>query len=274
MDNNIIAVYGSPGSYKTTTALSLARCIASKGSNVVIVGTSTIKPLLPIAVPFESKFSGSLGKALSAIDFDRDVILKNIFMATDKIGILSYNIRENGNSYAVVSPDRMDDLFIQLRQQRGAQIIVDCTSDIVNSKLTAKAIMKNLLKRLKSTRGEGYIDVSVAVLIIMILLAGVIKIAPVFITKMTLNSYANELCREAEIAGRIGTETTARLDQLNESHPDLDPTVTWSASGNIQIGRTFSVTVSTNYDFSFFVFNTTPITISATAEGTSEVFWK
>ena len=104
MDNNIIAVYGSPGSYKTTTALSLARCIASKGSNVVIVGTSTIKPLLPIAVPFESKFGGSLGKALSAVDFDRDVILKNIFMATDKIGILSYNIRENSNSYAVVSP--------------------------------------------------------------------------------------------------------------------------------------------------------------------------
>lgn len=134
--------------------------------------------------------------------------------------------------------------------------------------------MKNLLKRLKSTRGEGYVDITIAILIIMILLAGVIKIAPVFITKMTLNSYANELCREAEIAGRIGTETTARLDRLNESHPDLAPTVTWSASGNIQIGRTFSVTVSTDYDFSFFVFNTTPITISATAEGTSEVFWK
>ena len=118
------------------------------------------------------------------------------------------------------------------------------------------------------------VDITVAVLIIMILLAGVIKIAPVFITKMTLNSYANELCREAEIAGRIGTETTARLDRLNESHPDLAPTVTWSVSGNIQIGRTFSVTVSTDYDFSFFVFNTAPITISATAEGTSEVFWK
>ena len=134
--------------------------------------------------------------------------------------------------------------------------------------------MKNLLKRLKSTRGEGYVDITVAVLIIMILLAGVIKIAPVFITKMTLNSYANELCREAEIAGRIGTETTAQLDRLNESHQGFNPTVTWSASGNIQIGRTFSVTVSTNYDFSFFVFSTIPITISATAEGTSEVFWK
>lgn len=43
---------------------------------------------------------------------------------------------------------------------------------------------------------------------------------------------------------------------------------------NIQIGNTFTVTVSTTYDFSFFVFSTTPITISATAEGTSEVFWK
>lgn len=134
--------------------------------------------------------------------------------------------------------------------------------------------MRKLLKRLKSTSGEGYIDVSVAVLVVMILLVAVIKIAPVFITKMTINNYANELCREAEIAGRIGTETNVRLERLNESHPDLNPTVTWSESGNIQIGRTFTVTVSTTYDFSFFVFNSTPITISATAEGTSEVFWK
>lgn len=134
--------------------------------------------------------------------------------------------------------------------------------------------MIKFLKRLKSTRGEGYIDIAVGTLVVMILLAAVIKIAPVFITKMTLNNYASELCREAEIAGRIGTETDTRLARLNESHPDLNPTVTWSANGNVQIGRTFTVTVSTTYDFSFFVFNTAPITISASAEGTSEVFWK
>lgn len=134
--------------------------------------------------------------------------------------------------------------------------------------------MRKLLKRLSSTRGEGYIDVSVAILVVMVLLVAVIKIAPVFITKMTLNNYANELCREAEIAGRIGSETTARLERLNESHPDLNPTVVWSDSGKIQIGSTFTVTVSVQYDFSFFVFSSAPITISATAEGTSEVFWK
>lgn len=36
--------------------------------------------------------------------------------------------------------------------------------------------MKKLLKRLSSTRGEGYIDISVAVLVVMILLVAVIKV--------------------------------------------------------------------------------------------------
>lgn len=142
MAHNIIAIYGNSGSYKTTTALSLARYIASKGSNVIIVGADMTKPLLPIAAPFESKFTGSLGKALSSVDFDRDTILKNVYMATDRIGILSYNIRENANTYAVVSQDRIDELYIQLRQQQNTDIIVDCTSDVTQSKLTAKAIIK------------------------------------------------------------------------------------------------------------------------------------
>lgn len=134
--------------------------------------------------------------------------------------------------------------------------------------------MLKILKRLSSTRGEGYVDVAVAFLVIMIMLVAVIKITPVFITKMTLNNYANELCREAEIAGRVGTETDARLERLNESNPTLNPTVVWSDTGKIQLGNTFSVTVSAEYDFSFFNFSNRPVTLTSIAEGTSEVFWK
>ena len=141
MAHKIIAVYGNSGSYKTTTALSLARYMASKGTNIILVGADTTKPLLPVAAPLESKFAGSLGKALSSVDFDRDMILKNIYMATDHVGILSYNIRENANTYAVVSQERIDDLYMQLRQQSDTDIIVDCTSDISQSKLTAKAVI-------------------------------------------------------------------------------------------------------------------------------------
>lgn len=134
--------------------------------------------------------------------------------------------------------------------------------------------MRKLLKRLRSTRGEGYIDVAIAFLVIMITFVAIIKIIPVFITKMTLNNYANELCREAEIAGRIGSETAARLERLNEDHEGLSPVVTWSKTGNVQIGETFTVTVQAEYDFSFFRFANEPVTLTSTAEGTSEVFWK
>lgn len=51
------------------------------------------------------------------------------------------NIRENANTYAVVSQERIDDLYMQLRQQSDTDIIVDCTSDISQSKLTAKAVI-------------------------------------------------------------------------------------------------------------------------------------
>ena len=133
--------------------------------------------------------------------------------------------------------------------------------------------MKKIIQRLRSTKGEGYIDVTVLVIVVMIMLCLIMNVAPVFITKMSLNNYANELAREAEIAGRIGSETNERFERLNENS-DFIPDVQWSTTGKIQIVDTFSVTVSTPVDFSFYVFGGNPVVISATAEGTSEVYWK
>lgn len=140
--HKMIAVYGNSGSYKTATSISLARAIANKDkyANIIIVGADSTKPLLPIAAPFESRFTGSIGKTLSVIDFGEDVIYKNIFMATDRIGILSYNVRENANTYALVSQDRIDDLYVQLRRMAN-YVLIDCTSDVTRDKLTAKAII-------------------------------------------------------------------------------------------------------------------------------------
>lgn len=138
----MIAVYGNSGSYKTTTTISLARAIAMKDKNadIIIVGADATKPLLPVIAPFESKFTGSIGKVLSVVDFSENVILKNVYMATDKIGVLSYNIRENSNTYALVSKNRIDDLYVQLHRLAN-YIIIDCTSDVSRDLLTAKAII-------------------------------------------------------------------------------------------------------------------------------------
>ena len=140
--SKIITVYGSAGSYKTTTALALAHQISKTNgnANVVVVGIDTTKPLLPMAAPHEKKFTGSLGKCLSAVSFEQDVLFRNICMLTNRVGVLSYNIRENANTYALVSPDRIDDVYTTLRHSCDFTII-DCTSDVVASKLASKAII-------------------------------------------------------------------------------------------------------------------------------------
>ena len=76
--------------------------------------------------------------------------------------------------------------------------------------------MKKILKR---RSGEGYIDVCVLVVCAMLVLALVVRVLPVYITKQQLDTYAVELVREAEIAGRVGTETTRRAAAAE--HPDL-----------------------------------------------------
>ena len=74
-----------------------------------------------------------------------------------------------------------------------------------------------MLKRVwKEQRGEGYIDIAVLVLCVFLVLALSVKLLPVFIAKQQLDTYATELCREAEISGRVGSETSRRAAVLTE----------------------------------------------------------
>lgn len=131
-----------------------------------------------------------------------------------------------------------------------------------------------MLKLLRSQRGEGYVDVAVLVLCVMLVLAVAVSVMPVFITKNKLDTYASELCREAEIAGRVGTETTLRAQVLTEQ-TGLTPSITWSKTGRIQLNEEFTVTLTTQADIGLFGgFGSFPVTLKAEASGKSEVYWK
>lgn len=131
-----------------------------------------------------------------------------------------------------------------------------------------------MLKLLRSQRGEGYVDVAVLVLCVMLVLAVAISVMPVFITKNKLDTYASELCREAEIAGRVGTETTLRAQVLTEQ-TGLAPSITWSKTGRIQLNEEFTVSLTTQTDIGLFGgFGSFPVTLKAEASGKSEVYWK
>lgn len=127
---------------------------------------------------------------------------------------------------------------------------------------------------LKNKSGEGYIDTAVLVLCVMLVIAIAASILPVFVTKNKLDTYTSELCREAEIAGRVGNETSLRAQVLTEK-TGLSPDISWSTTGKIQLNEEFTVTLTTQADIGVFGgFGSFPVTLKAQASGKSEVYWK
>jgi hypothetical protein len=131
-----------------------------------------------------------------------------------------------------------------------------------------------VLRLLKNRGGEGYIDVVVLVLCAMLVIALAVRVLPVYVAKNQLDSFATELCREAEITGRIGSETNLRAQVLREK-TGLDPLISWSRTGNIQLNQEFTVTLTMQTDIGLFGgFGSFPVTLTAKASGKSEVYWK
>lgn len=129
-------------------------------------------------------------------------------------------------------------------------------------------------KILKCRRGEGYIDVCVLVLCAMLVIALAVQVLPVFIAKNQLDTYATELCREAEISGRVGSETSRRAAVLTEQ-TGLNPRISWSKTGSIQLGGEITVTLTLEKNIGLFgSFGSFPITLRSQASGKSEVYHK
>jgi len=129
-------------------------------------------------------------------------------------------------------------------------------------------------KILKSKRGEGYIDVCVLVLCAMMVIALAVQVLPVFIAKNQLDTYATELCREAEISGRVSSETSRRAAVLTEQ-TGLTPRISWSKTGNIQLNQEITVTLTLEKNIGMFGgFGSFPITLRSEASGKSEVYHK
>jgi len=132
---------------------------------------------------------------------------------------------------------------------------------------------------LKSKSGEGYTDVIVIILSAMLVIALAVRVFPVFIAKHQLDYFADELCRTAEIAGQIASETTAREQELKEQ-TGINPAIMWTASfvpgtGRVQLNGKITVTLKHTVNIGLFgSFGSFPIELTARATGRSEVYWK
>lgn len=114
----------------------------------------------------------------------------------------------------------------------------------------------------------------ILVLCAMLVIALAVRIFPVFVAKQQLDTFATELIREAEIAGRVGSETDRREQALREQ-TGLNPDISWSRTGRIQLNQEVAVTVTYETNIGLFSgFGSFPITLRADATGKSEVYWK
>ncbi len=127
---------------------------------------------------------------------------------------------------------------------------------------------------LRNNRGDSFVDICVIVLAVVMVLALVIHVLPILAAKQQLDTYATELVRAAEIAGCVGSATTAKNNSL-QTKTGLTPTVTWSKTGNIQLGQEITVTLTYTMDVGLFGgFASFPVTLTSKATGTSEVYHK
>ncbi|MFI3228228.1 MAG: DUF4320 family protein [Clostridia bacterium] len=134
--------------------------------------------------------------------------------------------------------------------------------------------MYRIRKILKSKNGEGYIDTVVLVLSTMLVIALAVNVFPVFIAKQKLDTFATEIMREAEISGKIGTETTISEQKLCDEL-NIDPIVTWSESGTVQLNEEITVTLTLPYELGLFGdFGSFSVNLTSVASGKSEVYWK
>ena len=132
--------------------------------------------------------------------------------------------------------------------------------------------MRNVLRE---KRGEGYIDIAVGILCLMLVIALAVSLFPVFMAKQQLDRFADEIVRQAEIMG--STSVNRRIEELLEE-TGLDPEISWDCDyfegSKIQLNGDIAVTLTCQINLGFFQFGSFPVEIRARASGKSEVYYK
>ena len=144
-DNQMLAVWGSPGSGKTTTAVKLAMRLAMQKRDVALLLCDMNTPMLPcICPPGDLEEEHSLGSILAASHVSESLVRHNcIFHKRFRhLTILGMRKGENEYTYPVYERQQAEELLDCLRSI-APYIIIDCGSPIANDILSAIALMES-----------------------------------------------------------------------------------------------------------------------------------
>ena len=133
-------------------------------------------------------------------------------------------------------------------------------------------------KYLTDRRGEGYIDVCVGIIALMMVLVVTLNIFSFLLLRQDLDEICGQLIESAAYSGAFGEDFNQRRDELEEQFFDFNVSTSAESYFNstykrVQLGDTMSVTVSMQTRVrgigAFYI----PVTVSVTRSGISEKYW-
>lgn len=140
----VLAVWGSPGSGKTVTATKIAKYLASKKKNVVLLLCDMTAPMMPcICPPSDLECERSLGSVFAAQHISENLIKHNLTTHKRMPHLTMMGLRkgENEYTYAACTKEQAEELICGLRQI-APYVVIDCSSYIANDILSAVALME------------------------------------------------------------------------------------------------------------------------------------
>ncbi|WP_331655523.1 DEAD/DEAH box helicase family protein, partial [Aminipila sp.] len=144
LQKGILAVWGSPGSGKTVTAVKIAKHLAQQKQNVVLLLCDMTAPMLPcICPPSELECEHSLGSILAAAHVTEALIKHNLVTLKKNkyLTILGMKKGENEYTYPPYEQVQAQELMDRLREI-APFVVVDCGSYIANDILSAVTLME------------------------------------------------------------------------------------------------------------------------------------
>ena len=135
------------------------------------------------------------------------------------------------------------------------------------------------MRRIRNRKGEGYVDVAVAILVISFLLILLVSVFGIIHQKQTLNQMAEQIVEVAAINGCVDGEAMERFEVLCEQM-GVTPQIFFDAeyydedSGKVQLGDIISCTLTMDTSLIGFGGELFPIELTVTANGVSQVYWR
>ena len=142
--NQMLAVWGSPGSGKTTVAVKLAARLAMQKKDVALLLCDMTTPMLPcICPPGDLEEEHSLGSILAASHVSESLVKNNCITHKRFRHLLLLGMKKGENEYTYPPYERTqaEELLSRLREI-APYIVIDCGSYIANDILSAIALME------------------------------------------------------------------------------------------------------------------------------------